>query len=163
MLYAFYTDFHFIFRPWFITSVHRITPGIFTEYKSAFTVWDRSNGPTSGTIKFVNVITNIGGHYDTSTGQFTCKYPGLYVFSLHILKSPNYDIAYCHIRKNGSNIIYVHSSRGSSSYRGYYGSSGSVVFYLDHGDTVDIGGCTDDSTFGSGKETTFSGFLLKAD
>ena len=64
---------------------------IITDTKSAFTVKEPVDGP-GDTIIFTKYITNIGGHYDTSTGIFTCQYSGIYLFSLNILKdeSENY-------------------------------------------------------------------------
>ena len=134
-----------------------------TDYMSAFTAFDRANGPSEGTIKFTSFINNIGGHYDTSTGQFTCPYPGIYVFSHHLYKDRNKDIAYWYIRKNGSNQLFVYSRRGRSDDTGYYGSSNTLVIHLDRGDIVDLGGCSEYHAMYSGIWTTFSGYLLKAD
>ncbi|KAL7871862.1 hypothetical protein SRHO_G00068450 [Serrasalmus rhombeus] len=38
-------------------------------------------------LKFTNVITNLGGRYDFSTGAFTCRAAGVYQFSFHIVKT----------------------------------------------------------------------------
>ena len=135
-----------------------------TDYKSAFTVYHHENGPESGTIKFTKYITNIGGHYDTSTGRVTCRYPGIYVFSLHLYKDTDDNYAQCYIRKNGSNQLLVYSRRGKSDDSGYYESSNTLVIHLDRGDIIDLGSCTEYRTMLIGQWwTTFSGFLLKAD
>ena len=128
-----------------------------TDYTSAFTVHNDANGPTSGTIKFVNFITNIGGNYDTSTGQFICQYPGIYVFSLHLYKETDDHYAQCYIRKNGSNQLLVYSQRGKSGDSGYYESSNTFVIHLDRADSIDLGGCTGYDTIIGGIYTTFTG------
>ena len=132
---------------------------------SAFTVSPPVDGLSSGTIRFTHAITNIGSHYNTSTGVFTCQYPGLYNFELHILKTGGKDWAYCRIRKNGSYVVRALTDPDSGSDGGQYGTTNSVVLHLVHGDTVDVGGCNSISNFyiGSAYETSFSGFLLKAD
>ncbi|KAL0164256.1 hypothetical protein M9458_040009, partial [Cirrhinus mrigala] len=38
-------------------------------------------------IKFNDVITNVGGGYDSSTGTFTCKTAGVYYFIFNIVKT----------------------------------------------------------------------------
>lgn len=38
-------------------------------------------------IKFNDVITNVGGGYDSSTGTFTCKSEGVYYFIFNIVKT----------------------------------------------------------------------------
>ena len=135
----------------------------FTDVKSAFTVYSPVAGLTSGSVRFTDVITNIPGHYNTSTGIFTCEYPGIYVFALHILKNTGSDTAYCHIRKNGSNVVIVYTNPDTNS--GQYGSSNSIVIHLLLGDTVDLDNCSAniDNINTSYTFTTFSGFLLKAD
>ena len=69
------------------------------DYRSAFTVRGPVQGPSSGSIKFNTVITNIGGHYKQNTGYFICEQPGIYKFSVHILQSKLAAGAYCHIKK----------------------------------------------------------------
>lgn len=36
-------------------------------------------------LKFDDVVTNLGNHYDPSTGKFTCSIPGIYFFVYHVL------------------------------------------------------------------------------
>ena len=36
-------------------------------------------------LKFDDVVTNLGNHYDPSTGKFTCSIPGIYFFAYHVL------------------------------------------------------------------------------
>lgn len=36
-------------------------------------------------LKFDDVVTNLGNHYDPSTGKFTCSIPGIYFFIYHVL------------------------------------------------------------------------------
>ena len=67
------------------------------------------------------------------------------------------------IRKNSATSVYVYSNVHSSSDCGYYGASNTVVFRLLRGDTVDLGSCNSADNMDTGTETTFSGFLLKAD
>lgn len=94
---------------------------------------------------------NIGEHYNTSTGKFTSKDAGIYVFSLYLYRR-NTESANCRIRKNGLGMV-----------RGYrYGSttesSTSVVVHLNPGDVVDLGDCTAVSSLNF--HTVFTGFLL---
>ena len=36
-------------------------------------------------LKFDDVVTNLGNHYDPSSGKFTCSIPGIYFFIYHVL------------------------------------------------------------------------------
>ena len=134
-----------------------------TGEKPAFTVTVPTAGSRYRTIRFTHVITNVGGQYSTSTGIFTCKYPGMYFFALHIMKDIRKSVVACSIRKNQIDFLEVLSSPASST--GYDTSSNSVVIHLNRGDQVDVGTCSYiDAMFdGSTGMTSFSGFLLTAD
>lgn len=133
----------------------------FLDYRSAFTVRNPLDGPSSGTIKFQTVLTNIGDHYNASTGEFVCRNPGYYIFYFHLYKYPSssYNTAYCHIRKNKSSQLYIYSDPVNDN--GYYETSNSITLHLDRGDIIDLGGCTSASSMW--EMTSFSGFLFKID
>ena len=132
---------------------------------SAFTVANPQAGVTSDTIRFIHVITNIGGHYNTSTGIFTCEYPGIYVFELHIISSGDNDRTECAIRKNQAMVVEAWTNPDRNSDSGNFGSTNSVVLHLVHGDKIDLGYCTSAASMYTGGDwgTSFSGFLLRAD
>ena len=134
-----------------------------TEYWSAFTVYSPQNGPEASTIRFEYDINNLGSHYDTSTGKFTCVYPGIYMFHLHVVTNNGAQWAACYIRYNGKDMVYAEAdpADGDTHIYGNYGTSNSVILNLAVGDVVDLGGCTDYSSMDAmWKGTTFSGFLL---
>ncbi|KAG8506662.1 Complement C1q subcomponent subunit A, partial [Galemys pyrenaicus] len=70
-------------------------PGVEGRYKqkhqSVFSVTRQTlQYPTpNDLVKFNTVITNPQGDYDTSTGKFTCKVPGLYYFVHHTSQTAN--------------------------------------------------------------------------
>ena len=131
--------------------------------RPAFTVAGSVDILSDYTARFADVVTNIGGQYSTSTGKFTCQLPGIYVFTLNLLKSYYSTQTWCKIRKNDSPIVVAHTTASQDST--YYSSSNSVVLHLMLGDTVDVGHCTSWSSIygGSDYATTFSGFLLQSD
>lgn len=36
-------------------------------------------------LRFDDIVTNLGNHYDSSTGKFTCQVSGIYYFTYHVL------------------------------------------------------------------------------
>ena len=135
---------------------------MFSDYQSAFAI--SALEPTfdsSGIVAiFSSTKTNIGSHYDTSTGKFTCQYAGTYVFVLNLYKKPQAGRIWCWIMKNGSGraIAQVPSDSGP----GFHGGSGSTVDHLVPGDKVYVGNCGDDRS-NIDDRTSFVGFLLYAD
>ena len=128
---------------------------------SAFTAWSPSSTSVTEPVKFSTVLTNIGSHYDSSSGKFTCQYPGLYVFTLNLYRyaSTSYSDLVCYIKRNGSNKIRAYIYPYSSAYAGYYESTQSLVMHLSRGDIVTIGSCSGHIQGYS----SFSGYLLRAD
>ena len=120
----------------------------------------------SGPVRFPNIKSNIGGRYSSSTGQFTCNYPGLYYFSVSLIKlrtsHSNSDMVYCYIRKNGVNLIgTVTDPRDDDTDYGSYETSAFLVIHLSSAETVDVGSCSGSTKLEGW--SSFSGFLLKAD
>ena len=138
----------------------------FAGAQSAFTVTYPVTGSTSSHLRFTRVITNIGGHYSTSTGIFTSEYPGIYEFALHILKKGGAANAHCAIRKNQSSVATASSDPQGDSETGYFSSSASVVIQLARGDKMDVycrSTLNNLNTDYSFMFNSFSGFLLQAD
>ena len=130
---------------------------------SAFVIYGEyphSVDPSTSAVQFTGVQLNIGNHYNTATGQFTCVYPGLYVFSLNLYKISQHSKVYCHIRKNGSNLV-IADVPSETTKAGEYESSASTITHLSRGDKIDVGDCNNVNSIDSW--TSFTGFLLKAD
>ena len=130
----------------------------FAGVKSAFTVILPTEGLTKNTARFMKAITNEGGHYNTTTGIFTCVYPGIYVFALQILNKNNGDYVTCNIRKNkiSKSVEALSNDKG-----GYFSSSTFAVIHLARGDEVDVK-CRSIATINQ-SWSSFSGFLTQAD
>ena len=138
----------------------RIWLVLFLVAKSAFTV-HLPVASSAGMIKFSEVVNHKGSHYSTSTGRFTCQYPGIYVFHLHIMKEDLQSEAYCNIRKNSIDLITASSFTYGDATRSLVSASTSAVLQLAQGDIVDIASCSHISTIRHGWETSFSGYLLQ--
>ena len=131
-----------------------------SDNQSAFAIYGPCPTYSSSTsvLIFQSTRTNIGNHYDNTTGKFIAQYAGIYVFILNLYKFTGADRVYCYIRKNGNAVSLAffppESERISEN-------SGSTVVHLDPGDKVDVGGCANPSDISC--YTSFIGFLLQAD
>ena len=133
-------------------------------YQIGFTAQGNGLQP-SGLVRFSIIRSNLGGRYSPSSGQFTCNSPGLYYFSVSLIKSrsphSSADMVNCYIRKNGVNLIgTITDPRDEDTDYGSYETSAFLVIHLSSGDTVDVGGC---SSTKLESQSSFTGFLLKAD
>ena len=109
----------------------------------------------TGVAIFPTYRINIGGDYNTSTGQFTCEIPGTYVFSFNLVKtSAATSSVYCYFRKNGGYQGYA----AVPATTGFHESSVSLILSLGENDTVDVGDCGNVDDISS--VTSFTGFLL---
>uniref|UniRef100_A0A8C7ZHF6 Complement C1q like 1 n=1 Tax=Oryzias sinensis TaxID=183150 RepID=A0A8C7ZHF6_9TELE len=113
-------------------------------------------------LHFDDVVTNIGGNYEGSTGKFTCKIPGTYFFIYNVLmRGGDGTSMWADLNKNGQVRA---SAIAQDQDQNYDYASNSVILHLDAGDEVFIkldGGKAHGGN--SNKYSTFSGFLLYAD
>ncbi|XP_061654154.1 complement C1q-like protein 3b [Phyllopteryx taeniolatus] len=113
-------------------------------------------------LKFDDVVTNLGNHYDPSTGKFTCSIPGIYYFTYHVLmRGGDGTSMWADLCKN--NQVRA-SAIAQDADQNYDYASNSVVLHLEPGDEIYIkldGGKAHGGN--NNKYSTFSGFMLYAD
>ncbi|XP_010955696.1 complement C1q subcomponent subunit C [Camelus bactrianus] len=129
------------------------------KHQSVFTVTRETvQFPVAGTlVKFNRVITNPQGDYDTSTGKFTCKVPGLYYFVYHASHTANLCLLLYH-----NNVKVTTFCDHMSNTKQV--SSGGVLLRLQVGDQVWLGVNDYNGMVGTaGSDSVFSGFLLFTD
>ena len=129
---------------------------------SVNTPYSYNNLNGTSMLTFAKTIYQYGQDFNMSTGTFTCSIPGIYHFSVTMVKKgPN--------KRSNTIRCKVHKSRYKDNYisvmriadTGCASASQTFVIDLDIGDTVYIGSCYD-------KETSlhlewwssFTGFLL---
>lgn len=108
-------------------------------------------------IRFNTVITNPQGDYDTSTGKFTCKVPGLYYFVHHTSHTANLCVQL--YRSNVQVTSFCDHMTNSKQV-----SSGGVLLRLQRGEEVWLAANDYNGMVGTaGSDSVFSGFLLFPD
>ncbi|XP_010858372.1 PREDICTED: complement C1q-like protein 3 [Bison bison bison] len=109
-----------------------------------------------------DVVTNLGNHYDPTTGKFTCSIPGIYFFTYHVLmRGGDGTSMWADLCKN--NQVRA-SAIAQDADQNYDYASNSVVLHLEPGDEVYIkldGGKAHGGN--NNKYSTFSGFIIYAD
>lgn len=140
-----------------------------TEHKSGFTYKEPTDGTANGTITFNSKgkIADISNDFDRLSGRFTCRYSGVYYFSLSLVKvktpGKSYTSVTCAIFKNDVNTgakAYTDPTDDDTD-KGSYEGSAFVVLHLNKGDHVSLGDCSSASSLDA--STSFSGFLINAD
>ncbi|XP_024410498.1 complement C1q subcomponent subunit C [Desmodus rotundus] len=129
------------------------------KHQSVFTVtrqtvqYPRDNS----LVKFNTVITNPQGDYDTSSGKFTCKVPGLYYFVHHTSQTANLCVL---LYRNDVKVTTFCDHMSNSKQV----SSGGVLLHLQVGDQVWLQVNDYNGMVGTeGSDSVFSGFLLFPD
>ncbi|XP_063075770.1 complement C1q-like protein 3b [Engraulis encrasicolus] len=113
-------------------------------------------------LKFDDVVTNLGNHYDPTTGKFTCSIPGIYFFVYHVLmRGGDGTSMWADLCKN--NQVRA-SAIAQDADQNYDYASNSVILHLEPGDEIYIkldGGKAHGGN--NNKYSTFSGFMIYAD
>ena len=115
-------------------------------------------------MRFTSVKVNYGYGYSSSTGKFTCRYPGLYYFSTSLIKLRNtanpIDWIRCYIYKNTSSLVQTAiDPTDDDTDKGSYETSAFIVVHLSWGDQVYVK-CDTGTLDGA---SSFSGFLVQSD
>ncbi|XP_055071535.1 complement C1q-like protein 2 [Misgurnus anguillicaudatus] len=113
-------------------------------------------------LRFDDVVTNVGSHYDPTTGKFTCQVSGIYYFTYHVLmRGGDGTSMWADLCKNGQVRA---SAIAQDADQNYDYASNSVVLHLDSGDEIYVkldGGKAHGGN--NNKYSTFSGFILYPD
>lgn len=137
------------------------------EHTSAFSASDLADVSTpSHTVTFTNVFLNEGGDFNSVTGVFTCRIPGLYFFTASLTKrrdSVRVDWMYCTFMLNGHGKLEIRiDPTDDDTDKGSYSASASLILNLAVGDYLYLGSCTPASYFDTNR-SVFAGFLIRPD
>ncbi|XP_012696096.1 complement C1q-like protein 2 [Clupea harengus] len=134
----------------------------FGSSKIAFYVGLKNPHEGYEVLKFDDVVTNLGNHFDPSTGKFTCQVSGIYFFTYHVLmRGGDGTSMWADLCKNGQVRA---SAIAQDADQNYDYASNSVVLHLDSGDEIYVkldGGKAHGGN--NNKYSTFSGFILYPD
>ena len=113
------------------------------------------------TIKFANIVTNMGNAFSGTSGEFTAPQDGLYMFYVHILTGHEHSLEAV-LQINGVHQLWVYCDK---TY-GHGSGNNLIVVHLEAGDKVKV---IKSGIYGMkpfyihALWSTFSGYLIKAD
>lgn len=110
---------------------------------------------TSATFIFDTVLTNVGGHYSGTTGEFVAPMDGTYFFMATMMTCVNGYIE-ANIVKNGGFVVPIHAADKEQHEMATAGST----MELKRGDIVEVQHNGHEGECVLGKFSTFSGFQL---
>ena len=138
---------------------------LLSEQKVAFTAYNLNNNSTSTSVfLFRSAYVNDGSGFNTKTGKFTCKIPGLYYFSVTLTKAyVKLPYVYAYLRINDESRLVMYWVPYSDDMSEYEGTplTQSGTFRLYKNDVVYVYG-NPGNMYGA-LYSTFTGYLISAD
>lgn len=114
-----------------------------------------------GPLKFSNTFYDDDNVYNSTSGEFVCKTPGLYLFSSMIIRQVGqHTESSCFIMVNNISLAYLEAYSFNASY-GSPSATGITLYHMQEGDTASINNCTNAKQIAG--YSNFNGFLLDAD
>lgn len=112
------------------------------------------------TIRFDQVITNANNNFESRSGKFTCKVPGLYYFTYHASSRGNL----CVNLVRGREQVQKVATFCDYTQNTFQVTMGSMVLKLEQGESVFLQATEKNALLGvDGANSIFSGFLLFPD
>ena len=108
---------------------------------------------------FLTVLYNSESGFNTGTGKFVCRHPGLYLFTATVIRVEGYTEATCYISVNGSEKLRVFANNNNSP-SGFPSASGTLVVKLSALDEVYLTSCSGIKMYSG---SSFSGILIQPD
>lgn len=95
--------------PGVVSTARAETNSLFGSAKIAFYVGLKNPHEGYEVLRFDDVVTNLGNHYDSTTGKFTCQVSGMYYFTYHVLmRGGDGTSMWADLCKNGQvNILFT--------------------------------------------------------
>jgi hypothetical protein len=141
-----------------IDSAGRVT----MPYQPAFDVaLDGSNYTTANPVIFDEVYHNVGSHYSTATGRFTCPVAGMYLFYTSHIKNGSTAVSRRRFNKNGSATKGGRHQRLTETSINTYGDNGTFFIIIEcaAGDYITVEQYAG-SVYGSREYDYFGGYLI---
>ena len=120
---------------------------------------DRPDTSSSNPLRFRNVVSNTLNGYNATSGKFTCQIPGLYLFTMMIMRNSGHAFnSYCPIFVNGGHSGIEADADGISAESP--SSTNTLVRHLNKGDAVYL---VCDFATNLRSYSSFSGVLIQPD
>lgn len=122
---------------------------------------DGSNYTTANPVIFDEVYHNVGSHYSTTTGRFTCPVAGMYLFYTSHIRNGGTAVSRRRFNKNGSATKGSRHQRLAETSISSYGDNGTFFITIEcaAGDYITVEQYAG-SVYGSREYDYFGGYLI---
>ena len=133
-------------------------------YQPAFSAVRETSAPSGSDVILNGIWANVGGHYNTANGRFTCPVAGTYMFSCSGLANPTGSTSRWSIKLNGTSNKSSESRQQGGTVGAYLYGTSQTIITLSANDYVTMYYYNDDGSTqlysDSTPYITFSGHLI---